>query len=81
MDTGDDQAVEGETEIPEDVLLQDPQQANQSQNNSSAQVTEDGDKDQQADQPLTDVQSVSESSGTEAQPDSDSATEPGEGKT
>ena len=82
MDTGDDTAVQGEAEIPEDILLQDPTQDNQSQNNSSAQVTEDGDKDRPVEyDQSTDVQTVSESSGTEAQPDSDSATEPGDGKT
>ena len=82
MDTGDDTAVQGEAEIPDDILLQDPTQDNQSQNNSSAQVTEDVDKDRPVEyDQSTDVQTVSESSGTEAQPDSDSATEPGEGKT
>ena len=80
MDTGADQAVLGETEIPEDILLY-PQQENLSQNNSSAQVTEDGDKDRQTDGQSTDVQTVSESSGAETQPDSDQATDPGEGKT
>ena len=77
MDTGADQAVQGEAEIPEDVLLYPPQE-NLSQNNSSAQVTEDVDEAQQQ---LTDVQTVSESSGAETQPDSDQATDPGDGKT
>ena len=81
MDTGADQAVEGETEIPEDILLY-PRQENQSQNNSSAQVTEDVDKDRPVEyDQSTDVQTVSESSGAETQPDSDQATDPGEGKT
>ena len=80
MDTGADQTVQDETEISEDILL-DPRQDNLSQNNSSAQATEDGDKDRQTDGQSTDVHTVSESSGAETQPDSDHATDPGEGKT
>ena len=80
MDTGAEQTVQDETEISEDLLL-DPAQDNLSQNNSSAQATEDGDKDRQTDGQSTDVQTVSESSGAETQPDSDHATDPGEGKT
>ena len=80
MDTGADQSVEGQTDMSEDALLYPPED-NLSQNNSSAQVTEDVDESKHAYQQLVSVTTVSESSGAETQPNSDTANKPGEGKT
>ena len=77
METGADQSVDGQTDMPEDTSLLYPPQDNLSQNNSSVQMTRDVEESQQAYQQLVEVTTVTESSGAETQPDSDPATDPG----